>query len=192
MGEVNFILKAHAIDFVRHYYKKTYPLKGVVLSEVIRVCFVCLGNIVRSPLAEHMFRQMTRDAGLNGRYQVDSAGTGAWHIGEPPDSRMQQVAARHGLRYSGKARQFVLGDFQAFDWIIAMDTENRSRLLQLATSPEEAAKVRLLRTFDPQGGPNAVVPDPYYSGIEGFENVYHIVERSCRGLLWALEAGEMG
>jgi protein-tyrosine phosphatase len=162
------------------------------LSEVTRICFVCLGNIVRSPLAEHMFSHLAAQVGSNGRYQVASAGTGAWHVGEAPDRRMRRVAASHGLKYSGQARQFTRGDFENFDWIIAMDTNNRSQLLALADSPEKASKVRLMREFDPQGGPNAVVPDPYYGGIEGFEEVFQIVERSCRGLLETLEAGDLG
>jgi protein-tyrosine phosphatase len=163
----------------------------MILSKVTRICFVCLGNIVRSPLAEHMFNHLAAEIGVNGCYQVDSAGTGAWHAGEAPDGRMRRVAARYGLKYTGKARQFVRGDFEAFDWIIAMDTNNRDRLLDLADSPEKAAKVRLMREFDPQGGPNAIVPDPYYGGIEGFEEVFQIVKRSCRGLLAALEAGDL-
>jgi protein-tyrosine phosphatase len=138
-----------------------------------------------------MFSHLAEVAGVNDRYQVDSAGTGAWHVGEAPDRRMRRVAASHGLKYSGKARQFISSDFEKFDWIFAMDTNNRSRLLAMSTTPDKKAKVRLLREFDPQGGPNTIVPDPYYGGIEGFEEVYQIIERSCRGLLAALEAGDL-
>lgn len=162
------------------------------MSQLTKVCFVCLGNIVRSPLAENMFRHLVDEADLKRHYQVDSAGTGPWHVGDAPDRRMRRVAASHGFKYTGRARQITLGDFEDFDWIIAMDTSNRSRLLAMAGTPEKAAKVRLMREFDPQGGPNAVVPDPYYGGIDGFEEVFQIIERSCRGLLAALEAGEMG
>ncbi len=161
------------------------------MSKVTKICFVCLGNIVRSPLAEHLFKSLAEEIGADGRYQVASAGTGAWHIGEEPDRRMRRVAARHGLKYTGRARHFSPEDFETYDWIIAMDTSNRSNLLTLADTPEKAAKVKLMREFDPLGGSNAVVPDPYYGGMEGFEAVFQIVERSCRGLIAALEAGDL-
>ena len=159
--------------------------------EKTRICFVCLGNIVRSPLAENMFRHLAEQAGVGDKYEIDSAGTGSWHAGESPDRRMRQVAARRGFKYDGKARQFRPSDFQTFDWIIAMDTDNRANLRRLARGSEESVKIHLMREFDPEGGPNAPVPDPYYGGIDGFEHVYDIVERSCRGLLDALERGEL-
>jgi protein-tyrosine phosphatase len=161
------------------------------LSKVTKLCFVCTGNIIRSPLAENIFRHLVAQAGLDGKYQVESAGTSTFHIGEPPDSRMRRVAASHGFRYTGKARQFTLRDFDENDVIIAMDASNRTTLLRIAWTPEQQAKVHLLRAFDPQAEPNNSVPDPYYGGIEGFEEVYQIVERSCRGLLQALENGEL-
>jgi protein-tyrosine phosphatase len=151
------------------------------------ICFVCLGNIVRSPLAEHMFIRWTRQNGVEHRYQVSSCGTGGWHVGEEPDPRMRRVAARRGLNYTGKAKQFQRPDFQKYDLIIAMDTDNQRTLQSLARTEEERAKVRLLREFDTLGGPGAVVPDPYYGGIDGFEEVYEIVERSTRSLLDYLE-----
>ncbi len=152
-----------------------------------RILFVCLGNIVRSPLAENLFRHLAQQAGVNHKYEVDSAGTGSWHVGEPPDPRMVRVAAGHGLQYGGRARQFKRSDFEHFDLIIAMDTDNRAYLFNKARTAEEQAKIHLLREFDPQGGPDVSVPDPYYGGSDGFETVYDIVERSCRGLLEALE-----
>lgn len=162
-----------------------------ILSEITRICFVCLGNIVRSPLGENMFRHLAQQAGVGARYEVDSAGTGAWHVGEAPDRRMRQVAARRGFKYDGRARQFQQRDFDRFDLIIAMDPENRANLRRLARTPEDEAKIHLMREFDPHGSPNAAVPDPYYGGIDGFEEVYDIVERSCQGLLSALEEGEL-
>jgi protein-tyrosine phosphatase len=163
-----------------------------LLSKVTKLCFVCTGNIIRSPLAENMFRHLVTQAGLDSKYQVFSAGTSAFHIGETPDSRMRRVAASHGFKYTGKARQFLLRDFDENDVIIAMDASNRTTLWRMARTPEQQGKVRLLRAFDPQAEPNASVPDPYYGGIEGFEEVYKIVERSCQGLLSALENGELG
>lgn len=155
-----------------------------------RICFVCLGNIVRSPLAENLFRHLVKEAGLEGKYQLDSAGTSAYHAGEAPDSRMRQVAASHGITYNGTARQFIEKDFDTFDLIIAMDDSNRRTLLSMAKSPQHRQKIQMMRAFDPQGSANAPVPDPYYDGIDGFERVYQILERSSRGLLRALENGE--
>jgi protein-tyrosine phosphatase len=159
------------------------------LTETTRICFVCLGNIVRSPLAENMFRHLVKQAGLAHKYDTDSAGTSGYHIGERPDRRMRRVASNHGFKYDGRARQIKLQDFEIFDLIIAMDSSNRSDLQIMAQSDAQAAKVRLMREFDPEGDPNAPVPDPYYGGIDGFENVFHLVKRSCQGLLDALEEG---
>ena len=153
----------------------------------MRICFVCLGNIVRSPLAENLFMSLAEEAGAAHKYQVDSAGTSAYHVGEAPDARMREVARRHGLTYSGRSRQFRRDDFQNFDLIIAMDVQNRRDLRSLAFTVGDREKINLMREFDPQGSPNAGVPDPYYGGAEGFERVYEIVERSCRGLLETLE-----
>ena len=155
-----------------------------------RLLFVCLGNIIRSPLAENLFRYQVEQAGVDGNYSVDSAGTAAYHVGEPPDSRMQRTAESHGVSDGGTARQVQKSDFDEFDWIVAMDRQNRRDLLQIAGSPEKQAKVRLMREFDPeQDDPD--VPDPYYGGPDGFENTYQIVERSVHGLLEALEAGDL-
>ena len=162
------------------------------MSSEIRICFVCLGNIVRSPLAENMFLYLVDEAGMEGKYIVDSAGTGGWHVGEAPDPRMRKVAAAHGMSYNGRARQFQRGDFDRFDLIIAMDSENRDDLYYMTRSTEHRQKIHLLREFDPQGGTNASVPDPYYGGMDGFEEVYQVVERSCRGLLTALNNGLLG
>jgi protein-tyrosine phosphatase len=162
------------------------------LKENKRILFVCLGNIVRSPLAENIFRQLTEAENLVHNYQADSAGTGAWHVGESPDSRMVRVAARHGLFYSGQARQVTRQDFEDFDVLVAMDRDNRAMLFSLARGAEQQAKIHLLREFDPLGKPHAEVPDPYYGGMDGFEDTYQIVYRSCKGLLEALENNHLG
>lgn len=156
-----------------------------------QICFVCLGNIVRSPLAESLFLHLAEQAGVAHKYEADSAGTGPWHVGESPDPRMRRVAARHGLSYKGRARQFQRQDLESFDLILAMDQDNYGELLQMAVSDDQRQKIHLLREFDPQGGPRAVVPDPYYGGIDGFEETYQVIERSCFGLLQALEAGKL-
>jgi protein-tyrosine phosphatase len=156
-----------------------------------RVLFVCLGNIIRSPLAEHMFTTQAKLAGLGDKYEVDSAGTSDYHIGESPDSRMRKVASENGLVYDGLARQFSPIDFELFDLIIAMDMSNKSDILNLASDPVDEEKVYTLRSFDPEGNATDAVPDPYYSGVDGFHLTYKIVERSCQKLLTALESGEL-
>ena len=161
------------------------------MTKITRICFVCTGNIVRSPLAEKLFRHLSEEAGVVRKYEVDSAGMGPWHVGEPPDARMLRVAARHGFRYDHRGRQFQNTDFDRFDLILAMDAENRDALLYRVSSPEQEAKIRMLREFDPYGGPRQSVPDPYYGGSDGFEEVYRVVERSVMGLLEALEGGKL-
>jgi protein-tyrosine phosphatase len=160
------------------------------LTQKTRICFVCLGNIVRSPLAEHLFEHVAKDAGLADQFDVDSAGTGSWHVGERPDGRMRRVAAGYGLKYDGRARQFQTSDLDRYDLIVAMDRDNYAHLLSMVHTPEQQRKLRLMREFDPLGGKYAAVPDPYYGGIDGFEETYRIVERSVRGLLEALQDGE--
>jgi protein-tyrosine phosphatase len=157
------------------------------LAETTRICFVCLGNIIRSPLAENLFLSLSEQAGVAHKYEVDSAGISAYHVGEEADQRMRRVAARHGLQYNRRARRFDRGDFDRFDLIIAMDSANRQDLFKLAPNADARSRIHLLREYDPQGGPNAPVPDPYYGGIDGFEEVYRVLERSCKGLLLQLE-----
>lgn len=161
------------------------------MSESRRILFVCMGNIIRSPLAENLFRHLAEEAGLDGKYEVDSAGTGGWHAGEAPDARMRRTAAGHGLRYTGEARQVRVRDFDTFDLIVAMDADNRRELQARARKPEHARKIRLLRDFDPSSRRNASVPDPYYGAEDAFEETYAIVEAGVRGLLEALESGKV-
>jgi len=148
-----------------------------------RICFVCLWNIVRSPLAENLFVHTANQEGVGHEFDVDSAGTSSWHVGERPDPRMRRVATSRGFSYDGRARQFKRSDFEKFDLIIAMDLENICALERLAQSEEHKTKIHLLREYDPYGEPNASVPDPYYGGHFGFEETYTIVERSIKGLL---------
>jgi protein-tyrosine phosphatase len=159
------------------------------VTEPRRILFVCMGNIIRSPLAENLFLRMAEEAGLDGKYEVDSAGTSPYHAGDAPDARMRRTAGRHGLVYDGEARQVRLSDLDKFDLILAMDTENRRELKARARTPEQARKIRLLRDFDPTAGRNASVPDPYYDGDEDFEGTYRVVEAGVRGLIEALETG---
>lgn len=157
----------------------------------IRICFVCLGNIIRSPLSENIFRKLVEDAGESDQFEIDSAGTSSYHIGESPDSRMRRVAQQKGLIYDGQARQFRQEDFNRFDWVIAMDPNNRRDLESLASNERQKSKIRLLREFDPHAVPGASVPDPYYGGQGGFNTTYEIVERSCYGLYQAIRDGRL-
>ena len=153
------------------------------MAQEISVLFVCLGNICRSPLAEGVFRHVLDEEGLSDRFRVDSAGTGGWHVGESPDHRAMRSAATHGVTLSGHARQVQPEDFTRFDYILAMDQSNLSHLERYRDGVGGEAALYLLREFDPEGGPGAEVPDPYYGGPEGFEHVYEMVDRSCRSLL---------
>jgi protein-tyrosine phosphatase len=161
------------------------------MKEPKHILFVCLGNIVRSPLAENLFRQIAKRDGSGADYIVDSAGTSAFHAGEPPDVRMRRTAAGYGFDYDGSARRFRIDDFDRFDLILAMDLQNRENLMALARSPQDERKIRLMREFDPKASPEAEVPDPYYGGMDGFEKTYAIVERSVHGLLEALQTGNL-
>jgi protein-tyrosine phosphatase len=143
----------------------------------VRVLFVCLGNICRSPTAEGVMRRLVREEGLEDRIEVDSAGTGGWHVGAPPDARATEAAARRGTELTGAARRFEPADFELYDLIVAMDAGNRRDLLRLAPDDEARAKVRMFRADGHD------VPDPYYGGENGFEEVLDLVEEAARDLL---------
>ena len=153
------------------------------MSKEISVLFVCLGNICRSPLAEGVFRHVLDEEGLSNQFRVDSAGTGNWHVGESPDHRSVRSAATHGVNLTGHSRQIQPEDFRRFDYIVAMDQSNLSHLQQYQEGVGGEAALFLLRDFDPEGGPGAEVPDPYYGGPNGFEEVFEMVDRSCRAFL---------
>jgi protein-tyrosine phosphatase len=143
-----------------------------------RVLFVCTGNICRSPTAEGVLRHLAKGAGIE--VHVESAGTGDWHVGHPPDERAQHHARSRGYDLSAqRARQVSRGDFERFDFIVAMD-RGHLRVLETQCPPEHRAKLRLL-----VGGRD--VPDPYYGGAEGFERVLDMVEGACRSLLQEIE-----
>ena len=127
----------------------------------VRVCFVCLGNICRSPTAEGILLHLLEQAELASHVDVDSAGTAAYHTGEPADARSAAAARRRGVRLVSRARPFVAADFERFDWVIAMDGENHSELQALAPSCEAASRIHLLRDFDDAAPRGADVPDPY-------------------------------
>ncbi|MFF7935277.1 low molecular weight protein-tyrosine-phosphatase [Streptomyces sp. NPDC007940] len=153
---------------------------------IYRVCFVCTGNICRSPMAESVFRARTAEAGLDGVVEVDSAGTGGWHEGDSADPRTVSVLEEHGYDGAHTARQFQPSWFSRLDLVIALDTGHLKALRRLAPTPEDAAKVRLLRSYDPAAGDDLDVPDPYYGGLDGFEECLEMVEAASEGLLGAV------
>jgi protein-tyrosine phosphatase len=153
------------------------------MSDRIGVLFVCLGNICRSPLAMGVFREVVREAGLADRFEIDSAGTSSYHTGSPPDSRTAGVARARGLVLEHAARQMVGDDLQRFDYVVVMDASNRGKVERLAQRVDGRAELRMLREFDPESNGDLDVPDPYFGGTDGFEDVHDMVERSCRALL---------
>jgi protein-tyrosine phosphatase len=151
----------------------------------VRICFVCLGNICRSPTAEGVMRGLVRAAKLDDRIVLDSAGTASWHVGEAPDPRSCTAAEKRGYDLSElRARQFRSADLERFDLVIAMDRHNLADLHRLARSRGGTTPaIRLLRSFDATAPADAEVPDPYAGDSDGFERVLDICERACRGLL---------
>lgn len=144
---------------------------------MVKVLFVCLGNICRSPMAEGIFKQMVNEQGLD--YICDSAGTSSYHIGELPDERMRLTAQNHGIELTHRARQLAQDDFDKFHYILAMDQSNYQNILSLKNrvSNQAEPKIMLIRDFDPNKG-NRQVPDPYYGNQDDFEEVYQILSRA--------------
>ena len=155
---------------------------------MFRVCFVCLGNICRSPQAEGIFLDLVRRAGLQDRVEVDSAGTGAWHVGEPADPRTLAASRRHGIELPSRARQFAAGDLDRFDLVLALDAANLGNLKRLEAEQRVRsgqpvrAELRLLRAYDPDAD-DPSVPDPYAGSGDGFERVFQMCRVACERLL---------
>jgi protein-tyrosine phosphatase len=167
-------------------------LRPITKENPYKLCFVCLGNICRSPTAEGIFIHKVRERGLSSYFYIDSAGTAAYHTGEPANSKSQAVANERGVHLPSIARRFERFDLEEFDLILAMDSENYSNLKALDSSSLFTSKIRLMREFDPEVSSaefldntlqNLDVPDPYYGGLKGFHDVYDLLERSCEALL---------
>lgn len=157
-------------------------------DDKLKVLFVCLGNICRSPLAEGVFRHLVEQAGLADRIEIDSAGTSSYHIGDPPDQRATTVARGRGIALTGASRQLIKRDLEWFDYVIVMDADNYEAAQHLAGGKRSSVHVHLLREFDAEAAGDLDVPDPYYGGARGFEKVHDIVDRSCRALLAHIRA----
>jgi protein-tyrosine phosphatase len=154
-----------------------------------KILFVCLGNICRSPIAEGIFLHLCRERDLSSQYLVDSAGTGGWHAGQPPDARATAAAKRQGVHLSHVCRQVKPSDFLEFNLILAMDRSNQADLLE--DCPQDLqGKIKLMRSFGPPLDPNPDVPDPYYGSTKDFDAVYTILLHHCGHLLEFLERAE--
>ena len=159
------------------------PMNTAINKAKTKVLFVCLGNICRSPTAEGVFKELVHKRGLEDKIAFDSAGTSNYHIGEPPDLRSQKAALKRGIDLSyQKARQVSLQDFYEFDYVIAMDEKNLADLKDLYPS-NASAKLDLLLSFSSKDTKYKEVPDPYWSGEDGFELVLDLIEDACDGLL---------
>ena len=149
---------------------------------MIRILFVCMGNICRSPCAEGIMQYFVKQRGLENEFECDSAGTIDYHQGDPADQRMREHASLHGYELNSIARKFILQDFENFDWIITMDENNYSQICLLDKNNIFTHKIRRMTDFC-EGTKISSVPDPYYGGSQGFENVIDILEDACRGFL---------
>ncbi len=149
---------------------------------MINILFVCLGNICRSPLAEGVLVHAIKEKGLDNQIYVDSCGTSAYHIGDSPDPRTIQNARENNIVLTSRARQFKVDDFEKFDYILAMDQSNYQNIVRLDPKEQYTDKVSLLRNHD-QNNKGADVPDPYFGGQDGFQEVFDIVHRSVYNFL---------
>lgn len=149
----------------------------------MKILVVCLGNICRSPAAEAAIRRAAADAGLD--VEVDSAGTGSWHVGDPPHPESIAAGARAGLEVTGRARKFNAVDFDRYDMILVMDKSNLADLMEMSPSKEAQAKIRLFRTFDPKTDEDEV-PDPWGGPAEGYDETIRIVTAAADGLVGTL------
>lgn len=147
-----------------------------------KVLFVCLGNICRSPAAEGILKKMIKEQGLENKISVDSAGTSGYHDGELPDPRMRQHGTHRGYQFDSLSRKFTSRDFDNFDLILAMDDNNYRNIVRLALDLESKGKVHRMVEFS-EKYEHDHIPDPYYSGSDGFEQVLDLLEDACEGLL---------
>lgn len=147
-----------------------------------RILFVCLGNICRSPAAEGIMKKLVEDTGLDDKIEIDSAGTSGYHTGELPDSRMRRHGEKRGYKFDSRSRKFTADDFDNFDLILAMDDSNYSNIMALSPDLESDKKVHRMVEYS-QKYRHDHIPDPYYSGADGFELVLDLLEDACQGLL---------
>ena len=155
-----------------------------LLEKTVKILFVCLGNICRSPAAEGVFLHLLNERGLNDRFVVDSAGTGSWHVGNPADRRMQAAANRRGIHLPSRARQIDLNDLEEFDLVLTMDDDNFGAVSGLAreAGKRATAQIRPMLSYGERYSEREV-PDPYYGGDAGFDHVLDLLEDACAAML---------
>ena len=147
------------------------------------ILFICLGNICRSPAAEGIMKALVEKQGVGDEFEIDSAGIGSWHVGQLPDSRMRKCGAEHDYRFDSHARQFLKSDFQRFDTIVVMDSENYRAIISMASSEADRKKVVRMADYLTKHREYTTVPDPYYGNYSDFELVIELLEDACQGLL---------
>jgi protein-tyrosine phosphatase len=160
--------------------------REITKENPFKLCFVCLGNICRSPTAEGIMQYLVNDRGLSAYFEVDSAGTSAYHLGEDANVHSQEIANSHGIELHSKSRRLESFDLDYFNLLLAMDMSNETNILQLTGNNKYREKIKLLRDYDPSPD-DPEVPDPYFGGLKGFEIVFDIVYRCCEKLLDELE-----
>lgn len=165
----------------------SFPKRLITKEQPFKINFVCLGNICRSPTAEGVFQHLVDEAGLSSYFEIDSSGTGAWHVGQAANANSRAIAQQRGVVLHSRARKIVPSDLEYFDLTVAMDFSNHSDIISMTPKTELHDSVVMLRDFDPDPD-DGQVPDPYHGGIDGFNEVYDIVERSCRALLEVLRS----
>jgi protein-tyrosine phosphatase len=158
------------------------PSADPAVATPVRVLFVCLGNICRSPAAEGVFLHLLERQGLGDAFRVDSAGTAGWHVGRPADPRMREAAARRGIHLPSRARRLQAEDLTGFDHVLTMDEDNMAEVRALAARGTATARIAPLTSHCRRLSLREV-PDPYYGGPEGFEHVLDLLEDACAGLL---------
>lgn len=156
-----------------------------------KVLFVCTGNICRSPLAHGVFQHLVDQEGIGLQFRLESAGTDSYHVGDQMDPRMRKTALDHGISFNHQARRVSDQDLQDYDVIFAMDLGHYRKLRSMAKLPDQIHKIKMFREFDPLGSSQDEVPDPYYGGPEGFEQVYQIIHRTSKAILEAFQNYEL-
>lgn len=168
---------------------KSFPtVRPFDKNEPFRIIFVCLGNICRSPTAEGIMQHLVNQRGLGAYIEIASAGTAAYHEGEPANSKSRMVAEKNGVKLLSTAQRFLDDDIRYYDLVLAMDQSNKKDIEMLPLAKSNPSKIHLFRLFDPEANSaTAEVPDPYYGGIKGFDDVFEMVYRSCETLLDHIE-----
>lgn len=176
-------------NLLHYYFCLKWPYQGRIgrnsLITMTKILFVCLGNICRSPLAEAIFKHKIQRLGLAGEFEAHSSGTSDYHIGEPPDERTLRNARKNGVIIDHAGCQLRASDLDEYDYIFAMDTRNHDAILRLSNGENHKARIGLIRDFD-SVAKGSDVPDPYFGGEKGFQEVFEMLDRSIENLIATL------